>query len=431
VRRHAAALTCLALAAPASASAATVSLQDGHFVYAGEASDDADLTYVRLYDGGPDDTGGVPACGAERPIVCVQSSAGVIPVGTARPPTPGPGCRLTQFGLAQLAACPGPVADLRIAAGDAPHPHEFGVAASRRPVVVAGGPGDEKLHIAGSDVQATGGGGNDTIDVAANGPAFLDGGTGDDALGTSPGLGDAGALRVVGGPGNDRVGAAGRDGHRVASIDLDGGPGDDAVGETLYSDPPPTRATGGEGNDSFSFFPATSHVRFSPSFAAELSCGPGRDGLRVSRMGSAPRPRRGWNLLAVSPFARFDPRECPPVPLVIGGVVGVRLPRNRTLHMPLRFNESVRVRLRLRTVLFKRHEQVFSTRLRTGRGRLTVRLDRTTVALLRRTGRARPHADLFPGYGCVAFGLRAVDRQGEQYGGDGVGDSADFCVRVR
>src|SRR3954470_16349705 len=94
--------------------------QDGHFVYEGEVFDAADLTYVRFYDRGPDDTGGVPACGPERPIVCVQSSAGVIPIGSAQPPTPGPGCHLTEFGLAHLAACPGAVSDLQISVADAP-----------------------------------------------------------------------------------------------------------------------------------------------------------------------------------------------------------------------------------------------------------------------------------------------------------------------
>jgi hypothetical protein len=133
----------------------------------------------------------------------------------------------------------------------------------------------------------------------------------------------------------------------------------------------------------------------------------------------------------VSPFARFDPNECPPVPLALPSAIGVDLPHDRTLRMPLRFNEPVRVRLRLRTVVYKRHEQVFTVRLRTGRGLLTMRLDRTTVALLRRLGRARNHVDKFPGYGCAAFGIRAVDRHGEQYGVDGVGDDANFCVRIR
>ena len=144
--------------------------------------------------------------------------------------------------------------------------------------LVSGGRGGDCIRGENDNDQVDGSSGSDTVD-GGDGRDLVAGGPGRDLL-----IGGTGNDRVVGGTGNDRLsGDEGRDflqGGAGKNVLL-GGTGDDFLTTGSGGD----RAVGGPGNDSINAAKA--------GRATRISCGPGRDTVRVNENENRNRNLRG------------------------------------------------------------------------------------------------------------------------------------------
>jgi hypothetical protein len=149
----------------------------------------------------------------------------------------GPGCSP----MGSSATCPASsVQAISLAAGDGSDRLVAGSAS-------AGGPGTAQICLVPVTVDA--GGGDDSAGVACAGqPVVLHGGDGNDQL-NAPAA--ASTVQEDGGPGSDSLSVSAAGASHPASVVLDGGPGDDRLG---YTGQGGATLRGGDGNDSIGVF---------------------------------------------------------------------------------------------------------------------------------------------------------------------------------
>jgi hypothetical protein len=404
------------LAAPSLVLAGSVSLEGGDLRYAGYPSD-ALFVSIRVIDGmyGP---GGYPACGPERPITCIDVQSGGVG-GTYSSPDAGPGCRLvTIYGPSHPAvACPGPIASIAVSLGDGNGPVGADVDAPGRDVSVAAAAAagsDRFLIREAAAVGVDAGAGDDHVFVTAGGTSAsgavrADGGPGDDDLEVQ---GEA-SVTVLGGDGDDHIIGQGTSG----AILLDGGAGNDFLESRVTKTTRDLAVVGGDGDDVFKILPSRGRP---VDGAGRVSCGGGRDRINDNFIGDQLRvdaARLGQHLGPVTRGLRLSHADCPPAPRSFPYETTVRLGAGRTIRMPLRFGEAVRLRIKLGNIP---RPQRFSARLPARGGRIALRLTRRTITFLRRV--ARRHT------ACLGFGVTATDADGEQWHYNGA-ESNDLCVR--
>lgn len=115
---------------------------------------------------------------------------------------------------------------------------------TKKSEVIIGGDGNDTIYGNGGNDLICGGPGNDNLNAGPGGSSVLDGGPGDDSLGT---VGTVYRVTMIGGPGNDGPNV----GDTRALSYVSGGPGDDTLQHTGHG--APVKMNGDDGNDTCIF----------------------------------------------------------------------------------------------------------------------------------------------------------------------------------
>ena len=287
-------VAAIALAVPASADAATLSVSGGTLTYSSEPGRRTAI---------------VATVSSGTSVLVVRTISPFYPPENDTDPIVAPGCTPDAgYDPGVAFVCPGVS---RIVASTGDLDDSVQVTDFTGPVTVSGGAGDDSLNGGpGSDV-VSGDEGADYLSGGA-GDDRLDGGDGDDSMN-----GDAGADRLRGGPGFDIANHAATVDKAAVAITLDDVADDGAPGErddfgsdvedvsvyggfagnlftdpraipnvtltgsapanTLMTDSGDDIVTGGGGNDSISTFAGADTIHVRDGYADRISCGPGTD----------------------------------------------------------------------------------------------------------------------------------------------------------
>jgi hypothetical protein len=386
------AMTGSVVAAPAAMAAVTASVEAGVLTVRDDAGASTDVFVAPYSDPRP----------GFAPFYSVFAKD--VATGQATQARAGSGC--SPMGTS--AACPSSsVQAISIAAGDGSDRVAVGSAAP-------GGPGTAQTCLVPVTVDA--GGGDDSAGVACAGqPVVLHGADGNDQLG-APGA--ASTVQEDGGPGDDNLSVSVAGSTHPGSVMLDGGPGDDGVG---YSGQGGATLRGGDGDDAIDVFQTTDPIDARGEGGNDTmdvrenrgpvlaDAGDGNDRFRISRtdpdearVGGGivdARAGAGNDVLLVGDDGDRDLIDCGPgndhfefylegqtapprenrytgCPIVGARVMGTARATHGRSALVVEFRSPQRGRVRLRLLGPRSRLGQARARLRRGRTRVTVRLNR-------------------------------------------------------